>query len=65
MYFHDWMIPCWLLGGLWGMISAAIANATKNPTEDDIPVWFSFYTAQPDKEVGNPMEQAAYTGGDT
>ena len=64
IYFHDWMIPFWLLGGLWGMISAAIANATKAATEPDIEVLKSFHTAQRGKEVGNPMERAAYAAGD-
>lgn len=64
MYFHDWMIPFWLLGGLWGMISAAIANATKAETDKDVPVLRSFHTAQEGKEVGNPMERAAYAAGD-
>ena len=64
IYFHDWMIPFWLLGGLWGMISAAIANATKAPADPDIAVLKSFHTAQRGKEVGNPMERAAYAAGD-
>jgi hypothetical protein len=65
MYFHDWMIPFWLLGGLWGMISAAIANATKAvATDPDVPVLRSFHTALETKEVGNPMERAAYMAGD-
>ncbi|MBV8880348.1 MAG: hypothetical protein JO332_10310 [Planctomycetaceae bacterium] len=63
MYFHDWMIPFWLLGGLWGMISAALANATKAATEKEVPVLRSFHTAQQAKEVGNPMERAAYMAG--
>jgi hypothetical protein len=61
MYFHDWMIPFWLVGGLWGMISAAIANA--GAPEDTTDVMRSFHTARADKEVGNPMERAAYAGG--
>jgi hypothetical protein len=63
MYFHDWMIPFWLLGGLWGMISAAIANATKAPGTPDVPVLKSFHRAEKAREVGNPMERAAYAGG--
>jgi len=65
MYFHDWMIPFWLLGGLWGMISAAIANATKAPADPSIDVLDSFRAARGAKEIGNPMERAAYVGGDT
>jgi hypothetical protein len=59
-YLHDWMIPFWLLGGLWGMISAAIHNAANAKTDPDIPVFCSFSAARHDKEVGNPLERAAY-----
>jgi hypothetical protein len=60
-YLHDWLIPFWLLGGLWGMISAAVANATKSaPSVPDISVLCSFSAARHDKEVGNPLERAAY-----
>jgi hypothetical protein len=60
-YLHDWLIPFWLLGGLWGMISAAIANATKSAASvPDIGVLCSFSAARHDKEVGNPLERAAY-----
>lgn len=63
MYFHDWMIPFWLLGGLWGMISAAISNAGVQNPADTTDVLGAFSTAREDKEVGNPMERAAYAGG--
>lgn len=65
MYFHDWMIPFWLFGGLWGMISAAISNAAADPSvpNSTTDVLGSFHQARSDKEVGNPMERAAYAGG--
>ncbi len=67
MYFHDWMIPFWLLGGLWGMISAAISNATADASVPGsrTDVMDSFHRARPDKEIGNPMERAAYAAGNT
>lgn len=60
MYLHDWLIPFWLLGGLWGMISAAVANATKAPGDPAVDVFCAFTAARHDKEVGNPLERAAY-----
>jgi hypothetical protein len=52
MFMHDWLIPFWLLGGLWGWISAALAS----------PAWNIryFLAANHACEVGNPLERAAY-----
>jgi hypothetical protein len=61
IFLHDWLIPFWLLGGLWGMISAGIYNAAKDAAAKDIDVLCSFIAANGDShEVGNPIERAAY-----
>ncbi len=51
IYMHDWLTPAWVIGGLWGWVSSAIAGT--------FAVCF-FSTARHDKEVGNPLERAAY-----
>jgi hypothetical protein len=48
---RDWMIPTWIAGGIWGLISSAI-NGSFSMT--------AFISAKHDKEVGNPMERVAY-----
>jgi hypothetical protein len=52
IYMCDWMIPFWLLGTLWGLISTAIAGLTVTPS--------SAFAARSKPEVGNPLEVAAY-----
>ena len=51
IYLHDWMIPMWCVGGVWGLISSAIDGNSSLKC---------FYAAKHDKEVGNPIERAAY-----
>ncbi len=51
IYLHDWLIPTWLVGGLWGWISSAIAGNFSLT---------AFQAARHDSEVGNPIERAAY-----
>jgi hypothetical protein len=51
IYLHDWMIPMWLVGGVWGLISSAIdGNAS----------FGCFKAARHDRELGNPIECAPY-----
>lgn len=57
MIFRDLFIPFWLLGGIWGWISAAIS---KEPWKLSY-----FFVAHPKKEIGNPLECAAYHNGGT
>jgi hypothetical protein len=47
------------------MISAAISNAAADPNVPNsaTDVLESFHRARSDKEVGNPMERAAYMAG--
>jgi len=52
VYLHDWLIPFWLLGGLWGLASARISEGSASFSD--------FSGARGDKEVGNPLERAAY-----
>ena len=48
----DWFIPGWLVGGVYGMISGAIAGSSD---------WGScFYSANPSKGYGNPLEAGAH-----
>lgn len=51
MYMRDWLIPFWLLGGLWGLISSKIAG--------DFSTHY-FLAASGKGEYGNPIERAAY-----
>jgi hypothetical protein len=60
MYLHDWLIPFWLFGGLWGLISAAIHNATLPKGTPGVDVLCHFSAASHDQERGNPLERAAY-----
>ncbi len=57
MIFRDWFIPFWLLGGIWGWISAAVSTEPWSSTY--------FFVAHPSKEIGNPLECAAYHSGGT
>ncbi|MDG5814104.1 hypothetical protein QA601_03375 [Chitinispirillales bacterium ANBcel5] len=57
MIFRDWFIPFWLLGGIWGLITSMLSS---NPF--DIRY---FFIAHPSKNIGNPLEQAAYHSGGT
>jgi hypothetical protein len=53
IYMCDWLIPAWCVGILWGIISAAIAKGFN----------VSYHLAvgaDASKEVGNPIEVAAY-----
>jgi len=53
IYMCDWLMPFWVVGMLWGVISAAIAKGTS--------VSYSLAIgADGKKEVGNPLEVAAY-----
>lgn len=51
IYYHDWLIPLWLVGGIWGWVSSAIDGTFRIK---------AFSAARHDKEVGNPLEQAPY-----
>jgi hypothetical protein len=51
IYLHDWLIPAWVLGGVWGLASSAVAGQ---------PSLMCFQAAKPDREVGNPIERAPY-----
>jgi hypothetical protein len=51
IYLHDWLVPAWLLGGIWGLISSAAAGQ---------PSLRCFQAAKPDREIGNPIERAPY-----
>jgi hypothetical protein len=53
IYMSDWLIPAWCVGILWGLISAAIASGTTVGTQ-------LAFGAHASKEVGNPIEVAAY-----
>jgi hypothetical protein len=56
IYLHDWLMPFWVIGGLWGLVSAQIVK--HSVSFDD------FAAASSSQEVGNPIERAAYGGGD-
>jgi hypothetical protein len=52
IYLHDWLTPTWLLGGIWGLFSARAAGKS---------VTFEFFSAASNsRELGNPLERAAY-----
>jgi len=51
IYLHDWMIPMWLVGGVWSLISSAI---------DGNVSFGCFKAARHDRELGNPIECAPY-----
>lgn len=53
IYLRDWMIPFWLVGGIWGLISAGIADKAFKAT--------CFQAARTGQQgIGNPIEAAAY-----
>jgi len=51
VYMRDWLIPAWIVGGIWGLVSSAIAGR---------PAWVCFNTASTTQDLGNPIEVAAY-----
>jgi len=51
IYLRDWMIPAWVVGGLWGLISGAAAGKAS---------LVCFATAHRSQDIGNPMEVAGY-----
>lgn len=53
IYLRDWMIPFWLVGGIWGLISAGIADKGFKAS-----CFQAARTGQ--KGIGNPIEAAAY-----
>jgi RHS repeat-associated protein len=50
-YFGDAFVPMWVLGGVYGLISSAIAGKFNGSC---------FYSANPDKGYGNPLEAGAH-----
>jgi hypothetical protein len=53
IYLRDWMIPFWLLGGIWGLISSAVADKRTS--------LHCFAAARPGhKGIGNPLETGPY-----
>jgi len=57
IYLREWLgIFYFTIAGLWGLISSAIAAAVTSSSFDVR----HFFTAMEDKEVGNPIECAAY-----
>ena len=48
---RDWMIPTWIAGGVWGLVSSWIDGSFSTD---------AFISAKHDKEVGNPMERVGY-----
>jgi hypothetical protein len=57
IYLRDWMIPFWLVGGIWGWISDGIWAAQEPGRSFKVE---SFSTAMKDAEVGNPLERVPY-----
>jgi hypothetical protein len=53
IYLRDWMIPAWLVGGIWGLISAGIADK-------DFKAKCFQAARKGQKGIGNPIEAAAY-----
>jgi hypothetical protein len=51
-YFGDTFVPMWVIGGIWGLLSSAIASN---------PQWGCFPAANPSKGYGNPLEATAST----
>lgn len=58
IYLRDWLgVFYFTIAGIWGIVSSAIAAATgKNPSFQTA----HFFRADSSKEVGNPLERAAY-----
>ena len=54
IYMSDWLVPFWILGALWGLISARIAGLPADAR--------AAFAAYPDRtrEIGNPIEIAPY-----
>jgi len=55
IYLSDWLIPFWLLGTVWGVLSKLL---TTDRDEEYLTVTQYAYAA--DGEKGNPLEVAAY-----
>ena len=54
IYLHDWLgVFYFTIAGLWGLISSAVSS-------DPFDVTY-FWKAHENKEVGNPLERAAYS----
>ncbi len=51
IYLHDWMIPLWVVGGIWGLVGSAIDGNTS---------FGCFKAAKHDRDLGNPLECAPY-----
>ncbi len=60
IYMGDWLIPFWLLGCLWGLISMAIAMALADEAKRKKMSISSQHAFGADGEIGNPIEIAAY-----
>lgn len=50
-YFGDTFIPLWLVGGVYGLISSAVAGQFQ---------WSCFNSSNPDTSYGNPLEDGAH-----
>ncbi|WP_310620348.1 toxin TcdB middle/N-terminal domain-containing protein [Flexibacterium corallicola] len=50
-YFGDAFIPMWILGGIYGLLSSAIAGN---------PQWSCFNSGNPNAPYGNPLEDGAH-----
>lgn len=50
-YFGDMFVPAWVLGGVYGLISSAIADKYQKSC---------FYSTKPNKLYGNPTEDSAH-----
>ncbi len=51
-HFGDAFVPAWVLGGVWGLVSSAIAGQ---------PQWSCFSSANPSGGYGNPLESSAHS----
>jgi RHS repeat-associated protein len=51
-YFGDAFVPMWVVGGIWGLLSSAIASNAQ---------WGCFPAANPSRGYGNPLEATAST----
>jgi hypothetical protein len=57
IYMRDWMIPAWLVGGVWGLISSGIWAASGPGRSFSMN---AFRKAMASEEVGNPLERVSY-----
>nr|WP_320192894.1 SpvB/TcaC N-terminal domain-containing protein [uncultured Desulfobacter sp.] len=51
-YFGDTFIPFWVIGGLWGLLSSALAGKAD---------WSCFSSTNPNDWYGNPLEDGAHS----